>query len=127
MRNHQLPPEGKWNNPEAAKYYTHSSGAKIIKSSHFDLEYILGHKINFICVATGSPRPEITWFKDGVELYAHSNFQIHEWYQSKEKIKSKMEIDPATQMDAGIYECYADNKYAVDKRTFRTDFVTNFD
>lgn len=38
-----------------------------------------------------------------------------------------MEIDPATQMDAGIYECYADNKFAVDKRTFRTDFLTNFD
>ena len=53
--------------------------------------------------------------------------QLHEWYQSGEKIKSKMEIDPATQMDAGIYECYADNKYAVDKRTFRTDFITNFD
>lgn len=53
--------------------------------------------------------------------------QIHEWYSGDEKIKSKMEIDPATQMDAGIYECYADNKYAVDKRTFRTDFVTNFD
>ncbi len=38
-----------------------------------------------------------------------------------------MEIDPTTQMDAGIYECYADNMYSVDKRTFRTDFVTNFD
>lgn len=46
-------------------------GAKIIQASHFDYEYTLGHKISFVCVAKGSPRPQITWFKDGVELYAH--------------------------------------------------------
>ncbi|ODM93851.1 hypothetical protein Ocin01_12831, partial [Orchesella cincta] len=123
----RVPLGGKWRDPDTATYYTNPKGARIGKFSHFDFEYTLGHKISFICDARGSPRPHVTWFKDGIELYAHSNLQIHEWYFGDEKIKSKMEIDPATQMDAGIYECYADNKYAVDKRTFRTDFVTNFD
>ncbi|MPC66814.1 hypothetical protein E2C01_060967 [Portunus trituberculatus] len=33
-----------------------------------------------------------------------------------------MEIDPATQMDAGYYECQADNKYAVDVKGFSADY-----
>lgn len=51
------------------------------------------------------------------------NRQVHEWPVGNDTIKSKMEIDPATQKDAGYYECQADNQYAVDRRGFRTDYV----
>jgi hypothetical protein len=44
-----------------------------------------------------------------------------------DKVKSKLEIDPATQMDAGLYECSADNMYSVDRRSFKTDFSIAFD
>lgn len=49
--------------------------------------------------------------------------QVHEFKVGKDQIKSKMEIDPATQKDSGFYECQADNKYAIDKRGFRTDYT----
>ena len=49
--------------------------------------------------------------------------QVHEYKAGRDVIKSKMEIDPASQKDAGFYECVADNKYAIDKRGFRTDYT----
>lgn len=51
-------------------------GAKILLASHFDLEYVLGHKIAFLCVARGNPRPHITWFKDGTEIYTHNYLHV---------------------------------------------------
>jgi len=110
-------------NPASVVYYGNKDGATIVKASHFELDYMLGRKITFFCMARGYPRPEITWFKDGIELYHHKFFQVHEWPIGNDTMKSKMEIDPATQKDAGYYECQADNQYAVDRRGFRTDYV----
>ncbi|XP_063229639.1 immunoglobulin domain-containing protein oig-4-like [Bacillus rossius redtenbacheri] len=122
-----LPITGQYRDPESDQYYNNNNGAKILVASHFDYEYTLGHKIAFMCVARGSPRPQITWFKDGIELYAHSYLHIHEWKMGEDRVKSKLEIDPATQMDAGLYECYADNMYSIDRRSFKTDFSIVFD
>ena len=53
--------------------------------------------------------------------------QVHEYKLGNTTIKSKMEIDPATQMDAGFYECQADNMYSIDAKGFRTDYLIDFD
>ncbi|XP_049797306.1 immunoglobulin domain-containing protein oig-4-like isoform X1 [Schistocerca nitens] len=122
-----LPITGQYRDAETDKYYNNNDGAKILDWSHFDYEYTLGHKIVFLCRAKGNPRPSITWFKDGTELYSHSYLHVHEWRIGKDQVKSKLEIDPATQMDAGVYECSADNMYSVDRRSFKTDFSIAFD
>ncbi|XP_033337411.1 palladin isoform X3 [Megalopta genalis] len=122
-----LPITGKYRDPESDQYYNNNNGAKILLASHFDLEYVLGHKIAFLCVARGNPRPHITWFKDGAEIYSHLYLHVHEWQVGPDKVKSKLEIDPATQMDAGVYECSADNMYSIDRRSFKTDFSIAFD
>ncbi|KAH7958233.1 hypothetical protein HPB49_000122 [Dermacentor silvarum] len=93
-----------YTHPKRKEYYDNPNGAQIEKASHFDYEFFLGHKIVFICVARGSI------------------LQISEWQLEGDRIKSKLEIDPARQMDSGNYECQADNKYAIDSRTFKADF-----
>lgn len=59
--------------------------------------------------------------------WIHFTFKVHEWNIGTDKVKSKLEIDPATQMDAGVYECTADNMYSIDRRSFKTDFSIAFD
>ncbi|XP_018576481.1 immunoglobulin domain-containing protein oig-4-like [Anoplophora glabripennis] len=123
LYNSRMPVIIQHRNPASKNYYENKDGAKIVKASHFELEYMLGRKITFFCMAQGYPRPEITWFKDGIELIYHKFFQVHEWPIGNDTMKSKMEIDPTTQKDAGYYECQANNKYAIDSRGFRTDYV----
>ncbi|XP_035232619.1 immunoglobulin domain-containing protein oig-4-like [Stegodyphus dumicola] len=111
-----------YTNPKRKDYYDNENGARITKSSHFDYEFTLGHKIAFICEAKGDPRPRITWYKDDIEIHSHPYLQITEWHISENQIKSKLEITPARQMDSGTYDCEANNKYSVDRRSFKADF-----
>ncbi|KAG4065104.1 hypothetical protein HA402_007501 [Bradysia odoriphaga] len=97
-----LPITGKYRDSDSDQYYNNNNGAKILQASHFDYEYVLGHKIAFLCVAKGKPRPEITWLKDGAEIFQHLYMHVHEWRVGDDMVKSKIEIDPATQMDAGV-------------------------
>lgn len=56
-----------------------------------------------------------------MELYSHPYANIYEWLLPNNQIKSKLEIDPARQMDSGAYECEAHNKYTVDRKQFKAD------
>jgi len=105
---------------DSKQFYANRKGARITKSSHFLKMFNLGRKISLVCVATGRPRPRITWLKDGIELASFSEHEhIFEWRIGKNKLKSKVEIDPSMQRDAGYYECQAYNKHAVDVKVGR--------
>lgn len=109
-------------NSKKKDYYNNSNGAEIILSSHFEHEYDLGHKISLLCIAKGDPLPRMSWFKDGNEIVVHPHVHVVELKFNDTQVKSKLEIDPARQMDAGNYECQANNKYSIDRRTFKADF-----
>lgn len=109
-------------NSKRKEYYNNTNAAEIVKSSYFDHEFELGDKIVLLCIAKGDPIPRLSWYKDGTEFVPHQFSSIFEWKINATFIKSKLEIDPARQLDAGAYECHANNKYSIDRRTFKADF-----
>lgn len=109
-------------NSRRKEYFNNTNGAEIVKSSYFDHEYELGDKIYLLCIAKGDPMPRISWYKDGSELVPHQFTRVVESKINTTVVKSKLEIDPARQLDAGTYECHANNKYSIDRRTFKADF-----
>lgn len=104
------------------EYYNNTNGAEIVKSSYFDNAFELGDKVAFLCIARGNPLPRVSWFKDGQEFVGHEFSRIAEYATKDGLIKSKLEIDPTRQLDAGTYECHANNIYSVDRRQFKADF-----
>uniref|UniRef100_A0A915DZ78 Ig-like domain-containing protein n=1 Tax=Ditylenchus dipsaci TaxID=166011 RepID=A0A915DZ78_9BILA len=58
--------------------------------------------IKFNCVVTGSPRPTISWFKDGKQLPNDDRFQMAD--SEGETSLTLVDVVPP---DAGIYECVA--------------------
>jgi len=81
-------------------------------------------KVLLECSATGTPAPQIKWYKDGKPLHknkkyqkkmlSHHGFPILRYGQANLKgslgeVKSKVSLDCLTEEDAGVYECVISN------------------
>ncbi|CAD5230643.1 unnamed protein product [Bursaphelenchus xylophilus] len=97
--------------------------AQIITGSHFSQLYRLGYKLLLTCRARGEPRPMIKWFKEGAELPPKSNTHYYEKPIGKDEIWSKLEIDPATMGDQGVYACVANNQHGVMAKNFKAEYT----
>lgn len=125
-------------NSKRKDYYNNTNGqAEIVKSSYWDVAYELGDKISLQCISVNS---NIFWMKDGQEYIGHQFSRIKESLVDRSMVKSKLDdqsrqldaatffvsskliIDPARQIDAGTYECVANNQISSDKRSFKVDF-----
>ena len=65
----------------------------------FNVSY--GSTVNFTCEARGSPKPKITWYKDGRPLFGRN-------IQNVQGI-SKLTLESVTSYDGGEYWCEAKN------------------
>ncbi|KFD63635.1 hypothetical protein M514_09686 [Trichuris suis] len=96
-------------------------GVRIVKASHFSQSCRLGGKLNILCSAVGQPRPTITWYKDGAELVLKNNIHLQEIHESDSRQTSRIEIDPATLGDQGIYTCVAHNENDSVVKNFKSE------
>uniref|UniRef100_A0AC35GSY4 Ig-like domain-containing protein n=2 Tax=Panagrolaimus TaxID=55784 RepID=A0AC35GSY4_9BILA len=76
-----------------------------------------------ICKARGEPRPMIKWFKEGAEMQPKSNTHYYEKPLGTNDLWSKLEIDPATMGDQGIYACVANNPHGVMAKNFKAEYT----
>lgn len=78
-----------------------------------------GQNVQLACKIEGSPRPKLTWFKDGEPLPAASRFTPnYDYYTNIATLK----IDTATPNDVGTYVVLAENVAGKDQ-TFCQIFV----
>ena len=79
-----------------------------------------GQKIQLACKVEGSPRPRLTWLKDGAPLPAATRFAAH--YDLYTNVAA-LRIDNAAMGDVGTYVCVAENGAGKDQ-TFCSIFVS---
>ncbi|KAF8360607.1 oig-4 [Pristionchus pacificus] len=96
--------------------------AHIVTGSHFSQMFRLGYKLVLICKAKGAPRPTIKWYKEGAEMQPKNNVHYYEKPIDDNMIWSKLEVDPATMGDQGVYACVANNEYGVMAKNFKAEY-----
>lgn len=96
--------------------------ARIITGSHFSQTFRLGYKLVLICKATGDPRPTIKWYKENVEMNPKLSAHYYEKTIDNFTLWSKLEIDPATMGDQGVYMCVANNHHGVMAKSFKAEY-----
>uniref|UniRef100_A0A1I7YGU3 Ig-like domain-containing protein n=1 Tax=Steinernema glaseri TaxID=37863 RepID=A0A1I7YGU3_9BILA len=97
--------------------------AHIVTGSHFSQIFRLGYKLVLICTAKGDPRPMIKWYKEGAEMHPKSNVHYYEKPIGDLTLWSKLEVDPATMGDQGVYACVANNQHGVMAKNFKAEYT----
>uniref|UniRef100_A0A915BA24 Ig-like domain-containing protein n=2 Tax=Parascaris univalens TaxID=6257 RepID=A0A915BA24_PARUN len=102
-------------NPHHSLQYVASFGdhkeATITRHSNFLQTFKLGYKIILVCEAEGYPEPSITWYKNGAEMNTHNTAYLVQTQTYGNKVRTRLEIDPATMGDQGVYSCLTSNRY----------------
>lgn len=92
--------------PKPAKIIeTNMNGTEVT----FDLN-ILGHNtISLTCAATGTPKPNVTWYKDGNLLERNNQYFFT-------RSKQELNIKYLDEGDSGKYLCRAENRFAKEEK-----------
>jgi len=74
-----------------------------------------GGRVRFKCVASGMPKPDIKWFKDGVE--------VREFRSSKVDLSApgQLSVTRLSRSDSGAYECRVTSALGHDSASFQLD------
>ncbi|CAJ0599495.1 unnamed protein product [Cylicocyclus nassatus] len=97
-------------NDDALHFSKSNEGPRIDRHSFFKQHFRLGYKLSLFCQAYGTPRPDMKWYKDGVEINIRPGLQIRNIIR-QDTISSHLDVDPTRVLDAGEYECVANNTY----------------
>ncbi|XP_023195302.1 hemicentin-1 [Xiphophorus maculatus] len=81
-----------------------------------NVSVILNEPISLVCDVTGSPKPIITWFKDGTPVVASNSIQILDMGKSLKLLRAET-------VDAGSYSCKAINIAGSREKVFGLDVL----
>ncbi|XP_065351083.1 protogenin A-like isoform X1 [Cloeon dipterum] len=73
----------------------------VIRNPPKSLNRLIGISMIFKCEMTGIPTPNISWYKNGVPLYANDRVKLYGW---------QLELRNSLADDAGLYQCRGQNE-----------------
>ena len=78
-----------------------------------------GDHLSLFCKATGTPKPEISWFRDGFPIEAGNNGDSSAGSGRVHVEGDSLLIYHVLRRDAGVYVCRASNSVGEDSRSFK--------
>ena len=70
----------------------------------------LNRTVQFVCVATGRPIPNLLWFREGETLNSSSRIRFNFLQLNSMTTQSVMTIENAVRSDDGNYSCVAEHR-----------------
>ena len=68
-----------------------------------------GQALTLTCTAMGTPRPQISWFREDSHIVLNSRTQITDTESGADTLVSTLVISSVTEGDSGTYECRVEN------------------
>ena len=87
-------------------------------ASDRNLSVVIGGKIVIDCPVSGTPQPEVTWFKDNEPISPEVNIQLYDYNR-------RLEVQTKHVSDAGLYTCIGTNDAGNTTRDFYLDIYGN--
>jgi len=85
-----------------------------------DKNMVEGDKLEFKCVVTGYPTPEVKWYKNTVPMNDTDSKRIH--FEEHEGVEhAKLTIFDLTYDDAAVYKCEATNDFEPKTASFEME------
>uniref|UniRef100_A0A0M3I1U4 Ig-like domain-containing protein n=1 Tax=Ascaris lumbricoides TaxID=6252 RepID=A0A0M3I1U4_ASCLU len=128
IRGHISRPTTRWKqqnsenprHPQHVVSFSDHKKATITRHSNFLQTFKLGYKLVLVCEAEGYPEPSITWYKDGAEMNIRNTAYLVQTRTYGNRVRTRLEIDPATIGDQGVYSCLTSNRYGYDLQSMKT-------
>ena len=85
-----------------------------------------GNRLVFECKLAGSPKPDVTWFREDVKIQNDSRTTFKVTEEAKNTFAVILELNDVVETDAGLYKVKAKNMYGEVSASINLNFSRKY-
>ena len=85
-----------------------------------------GNRLVFECKLAGSPKPDVTWFREDIKIQNDSRTTFKVTEEAKNTYAVILELNDVVESDAGLYKVKAKNKYGEVSASINLNFSREY-
>ena len=85
-----------------------------------------GNRLVFECKLAGSPKPDVTWFREDIKIQNDSRTTFKVTEEAKNTYAVILELNDVVETDAGLYKVKAKNKYGEVSASINLNFSRKY-